>query len=270
MFIPPRFHKSILSHAISVAAFPKYPLLLAVQGRPGDGKSYQTRESLRAGGFVVFALSAAMLGGSHEGDSVQGVRDLYGRARAYREAPNSRGYPALLLEDFDLSPANQRANSRYTVNSQLLVGFLMNLADDISMCDVGTTDRYPIFLTGNDFSSMHGPLMRPGRSNIFTWEPNADERSQVVFTMLQPYIPQLSMNEAAKLSNKYSAAPLAAYSAALNDCLASHAYDYASKYRVYDVNAIRRAFRAPKFGLEEYEAALKLRHDESAKPRRFL
>ncbi|MER7332922.1 MULTISPECIES: AAA family ATPase [unclassified Micromonospora] len=270
MFIPQRFHRAVISHAIAVASIDTYPLLLAIQGRPGDGKSYQTRESLRLGGFVVFPLSAAALGGSHEGDSVQGVRDLYERARAYRTSPQSPGYPAILLEDFDLSPANQRVDSRYTVNSQLLVGFLMNMADDLGMCQLSTTERYPVFLTGNDFSMMHGPLMRPGRMNIFTWEPNADERARVIYHMLGPYVVGLSGGQAVKLATRYAAAPLAAFSAAIHDCLASRAYEHARSVGELDLDATRKAFRAPALTFEEFEMALKLRHDESVKPRRFI
>lgn len=63
-----------------------------------------------------------------------------------------------------------------TVNNQIVVGTLMNLADNPTRVSVGQdwresdfTNRIPIIFTGNDFSTIYAPLIRDGRMEKFYW-----------------------------------------------------------------------------------------------------
>lgn len=221
--VPPRFQEWVLRHALASGLLVGYPLILAIQGPPGDGKSYQTALTLKQAGFQLFRLSGSLLGGSWEGESVKQVQDLYKRAAEYEDS-GQESKSALLLDDFDLSPANQRDGIRYTVNSQLLTGFLMNLADDVSMCQVNTSRRIPIFLTGNDFSSLHGPLVRPGRMDFFTWVPNEGERAHILLSALDPFVSGLNHDRLRQLCQKNPQLPISAFVAAAQRLSASRLY----------------------------------------------
>lgn len=63
-----------------------------------------------------------------------------------------------------------------TVNNQIVIGTLMNLADNPTKVSIGQswresdiTNRVPIIVTGNDFSTLYAPLIRDGRMDKFYW-----------------------------------------------------------------------------------------------------
>lgn len=63
-----------------------------------------------------------------------------------------------------------------TVNNQIVVGTLMNLSDNPTRVSIGQdwresdiTNRVPIIVTGNDFSTIYAPLIRDGRMEKFYW-----------------------------------------------------------------------------------------------------
>ena len=67
-------------------------------------------------------------------------------------------------------------NTQMTVNNQIVVGTLMNLADNPTRVSIGQkwresdiTHRVPIIATGNDFSTLYAPLIRDGRMEKFYW-----------------------------------------------------------------------------------------------------
>ncbi|NEP44053.1 MAG: ribulose 1,5-bisphosphate carboxylase, partial [Okeania sp. SIO2H7] len=74
----------------------------------------------------------------------------------------------------------------YTVNTQLVNATLMNIADNPTNVQLpGSYDetplnRVPIIVTGNDFSTLYAPLIRDGRMEKFYWEPNREERIDIV------------------------------------------------------------------------------------------
>lgn len=66
--------------------------------------------------------------------------------------------------------------TQMTVNNQIVVGTLMNLADNPTRVSVGQewreadiTNRVPLIVTGNDFSTLYAPLIREGRMEKFYW-----------------------------------------------------------------------------------------------------
>lgn len=67
-------------------------------------------------------------------------------------------------------------NTQMTVNNQMVVGTLMNLADNPTRVSIGQdwrdddiVNRVPIICTGNDFSKVWAPLIRDGRMDKFYW-----------------------------------------------------------------------------------------------------
>lgn len=57
-----------------------------------------------------------------------------------------------------------------TVNNQIVCSTLMNMCDDPTHVSIGEVYRakamnirIPIFVTGNDFSTLYAPLIRDGR-----------------------------------------------------------------------------------------------------------
>lgn len=67
-------------------------------------------------------------------------------------------------------------NTQMTVNNQIVVGTLMNLSDNPTRVSIGQdwresdiTNRIPIIVTGNDFSTLYAPLVRDGRMDKFYW-----------------------------------------------------------------------------------------------------
>ena len=63
-----------------------------------------------------------------------------------------------------------------TVNNQIVVGTLMNLADNPTRVSIGQVwresdivSRVPIIVTGNDLSTIWAPLLRDGRMDKYYW-----------------------------------------------------------------------------------------------------
>jgi hypothetical protein len=176
----------------------------------------------------------------------------------------------LVLEDFDLSPAGRQHGVRYTVNSQLLAAFLMNLADDVGACEVGTTRRFPIFLTGNNLSLVHQPLTRPGRMNFFSWEPTEQERLDVLCAMLDGHISDLERKEVERLSKQYRRLPISFFDAALMDCMALAALRHVEVTRNIDIQYLRDRFQnGIRVDLAEFASALKERTNPHNSPMNY-
>jgi hypothetical protein len=170
------------------------PLLLTIQGHSGEGKTFQVREACGRLGVHLLVLSGASLSGEYEGEPVKLLRAAY--MFASDESARS-GIPiAILIDDFDLSCASSFQGREYTVNTQLLTGFLMNLADAPTRLNGMTTLRIPIILTGNDFTALHGPLVRHERMTFFEWAPSETERFRMAYAIVAPLVSyQANLND---------------------------------------------------------------------------
>lgn len=203
-FVPERFTDRVLAH-IYMAGLPelRVPLLLGIQGPSGDGKSYQCRLVAREYGIQLSALSASELAHEFENKPVERLREVYVAAAA---TVMSTDRPAgLLIDDFDLGIAGVRSGTTYTVNTQLLISFLMNLCDDPLLR--GALRRpVGVIITGNDLSVLHGPLRRHGRMSVFKWVPTREERLAIVRTMFSPAVPSVVLEA---ILTEYPGLPLA-------------------------------------------------------------
>jgi ribulose bisphosphate carboxylase small subunit len=186
-YISPRFLDKLSVHITkNYLTLPnvKVPLILGVHGRKGEGKSFQCDLVFERMGVEAVYMSAGELESPDAGDPARLIRLRY---REAGELVKVRGKMAvLLINDFDAGAGRVDQFTQYTVNTQLVHGTLMNIADNPTNVqlpgsyDAEPTQRIPIILTGNDFSTLYAPLTRDGRMEKFFWEPDRDDRIGIV------------------------------------------------------------------------------------------
>jgi hypothetical protein len=95
----------------------------------------------------------------------------------------------LIINDLDAGCGRFR-NTQMTVNNQIVMGTLMNLADHPTRASVGeswredkTLRRVPIIITGNDLSTLYAPLLRDGRMTKFLWQPEREDLLEMMHTL---------------------------------------------------------------------------------------
>ena len=169
------------------------PLLLGVWGPKGAGKSYNLELCLRALDATAVIMSAGELEDPLAGVPGRTIRERY--RSASRAASNTGVLSCLVINDVDAGAGVFRSTQN-TVNSQMVVGTLMNICDHPDRVCVGTETyradekplrRVPIVVTGNDLSTLYAPLLRDGRMDKFLWAPNAEELVEVVASMFSDF-----------------------------------------------------------------------------------
>ena len=169
------------------------PLLLGVWGPKGAGKSYNLELCLRALDATAVIMSAGELEDPLAGVPGRTIRERY--RSASRAASNTGVLSCLVINDVDAGAGTFRSTQN-TVNSQMVVGTLMNICDHPDRVCVGTETyradekplrRVPIVVTGNDLSTLYAPLLRDGRMDKFLWAPNAEELVEVVASMFSDF-----------------------------------------------------------------------------------
>lgn len=186
-YISPRFLDKISIHITkNFLDLPgvKVPLILGVHGRKGEGKSFQCELVYERMGIEVVHMSAGELESPDAGDPARLIRLRY---REAAELSKVRGkMAALMINDIDAGMGRVDQFTQYTVNTQLVAGTLMNIADNPTNVqlpgsyDAEPIQRIPIIVTGNDFSTLYAPLVRDGRMEKFYWEPDRDDRLGIV------------------------------------------------------------------------------------------
>jgi ribulose bisphosphate carboxylase small subunit len=186
-YISPRFLDKIAVHITkNYLNLPgvKVPLILGVHGRKGEGKSFQCELAFERMGVEVVHMSAGELESPDAGDPARLIRLRY---REAAELSKVRGrMAALMINDIDAGMGRVDQFTQYTVNTQLVAGTLMNIADNPTNVqlpgsyDAEPIQRIPILVTGNDFSTLYAPLVRDGRMEKFYWQPDRDDRLGIV------------------------------------------------------------------------------------------
>lgn len=235
-WIPDSFRNSILLHLVKNDVERLNPsLFLAIQGGMGEGKSFQTRETCSQLGVYVIPVPGALLSGSFESEPVQVLKDVYLFASALKSQTNS--WVTILIDDFDLSSASTFDDRRYTVNTQLLSGFLMSLADDPRRCGEHDVLRIPIILTGNNFTALHPPLTRHGRMKFFQWLPTFDEKVRIVEAMFSPVLHSSQTPHILRLVKRFKTQPVSFFSAVKDDIIDAAILKFASRTNVLNLTA---------------------------------
>lgn len=176
-YIPPRHEEAILSHLARNYQNLPGPLMLAIDGPPGVGKTFAVETVLRRAKVLRVILSGADLESGEAGRPADLVRRFYLKAASII----ATGKPAaVVLDDFDAACGRWDANTTYTVNTQLIYTELMHLADSPTRVEDRDVKRVPIIITCNNIARLYAPLCRPGRLQVHPWTMNQGERIEVV------------------------------------------------------------------------------------------
>ncbi|MFC9688279.1 AAA family ATPase [Kribbella sp. NPDC056951] len=180
--IDPGFTEVVRNHLIGNLAVrnTESPLILAIFGPPGEGKTFQTEAICADLGVRTFVISPGELESENAGHPGQIIRQQY--LAAGNNQARSPG--VLVINDVDTVLGDWGQLVQYTVNRQIVYGQLMALCDFPLEVAGMATRRVPIVLTGNDPSIIYPPLLRPGRARVFRWEPSVHQRLPVVASIL--------------------------------------------------------------------------------------
>ncbi|KAK7270603.1 hypothetical protein RJT34_25897 [Clitoria ternatea] len=177
--------KNYLAHLLNI----KIPLILGIWGGKGQGKSFQTELIFQAMGIEPVIMSAGELESERAGEPGKLIRERY--RTASQVVQNQGKMSCLMINDIDAG-LGRFGNTQMTVNNQIVVGTLMNLSDNPTRVSVGqdwresdVTNRIPIIVTGNDFSTIYAPLIRDGRMDKFYWQPNLEDILNIVHRMYE-------------------------------------------------------------------------------------
>ena len=191
------------------------PLYLVIEGPAGEGKTSQTIAVLTQRDIDVLYVSASALSGAHEGDSEGIMNEIYNYA-VYRR--KSGHCIAILIDDFHMSIVNQDSKIEKTINSNLLTGQMMNLADYCA------GEKVPIIMTGNDFSTVYAPLLRSGRADTYCWKPDMKIKGNIIRSILNPFV-KLDEDEFAHFCNKFKRGTISDFVQLRNDLRKEYIWD---------------------------------------------
>lgn len=242
-YISPRFLDKLSVHITkNFLSLPnvKAPLILGIHGRKGEGKSFQCDLVFERMGIEAVYMSAGELESPDAGDPARLIRLRYREAGEFVKV---RGKMAvLLINDFDAGAGRVDQFTQYTVNTQLVHGTLMNIADNPTNVqlpgsyDSEPTQRIPIILTGNDFSTLYAPLTRDGRMDKFFWEPDRADRIGIVGGIFE--VDQVAKSDIEKLVDQFPNQSIDFFGA-----LRSRLYDEQIRRLIEDVGIDRISHR---------------------------
>jgi len=217
-YVDPTFANEIHLHILKNAVRRMNPpLMLAIQGPKGEGKTQQVREVCSRIGVSILQISGSVISGGEEKEPLRIVRDAYvdaGNLWITRKAP-----VVIMIDDVDTSTIAVQSDRRYGVNTQLVSGALMHIADDPNNVGDRSTMRIPIILTGNNFQTLYGPLIRRGRMRFFDWVPSLDTKINVVQHIYSDILPPQELPRLAEMVQKYAHEPVAFYAELKNDVM---------------------------------------------------
>ena len=242
-YIAPRFLNKLAVHITkNFLDLPgvRVPLILGIHGRKGEGKTFQCDLVFEKMGIEVVRISAGELESPDAGDPSRLIRLRY---REASELVRVRGTMAvLLINDLDAGAGRFDQGTQYTVNTQLVNGTLMNIADHPTNVqlpgsyDENPVQRIPILVTGNDFSTLYAPLVRDGRMEKFYWAPDRSDRIGIVGGIFAP--DGLSNSDIEKLVDTFPHQSIDFYGA-----LRARVYDEQVERFIHDIGFERVSMR---------------------------
>tara|TARA_B100000123_G_scaffold263910_1_gene233429 strand:+ start:426 stop:1331 length:906 start_codon:yes stop_codon:yes gene_type:complete len=188
-----RFRDRVVGHIVAnmmKSPTPGTPIILAIHGAPGTGKSFQLDRALQSAQTYYQTISSSDLESANANDPARFVRATYLKVA---DEVSANGYlsGAVVINDIDSALGNWGPLVQTTVNRQLVVGELQHISDYPSLVDNRENLRIPIIVTANDLTKLYGPLLRAGRTDIFHWQPNQSE----IIDALTPSLPNLTRSE---------------------------------------------------------------------------
>ncbi len=178
VYIPSSFSNEILSHITGVysSKSTEFPLLLGIFGEPGNGKTYMCEQLFLQYNIKKSDFSVNEFENASAGVPAKNLRNTYDKiVKQYSE---NRTYGVLMINDIDTAIGNWGGMHQYTINTQLIIGELMQIADP----HINYNKRIPIIITGNNFTTIYNPLKRSGRISPFYWKPSEDELVNILVT----------------------------------------------------------------------------------------
>ncbi|XP_051135805.1 ribulose bisphosphate carboxylase/oxygenase activase, chloroplastic isoform X2 [Andrographis paniculata] len=177
--------KNYISHLLNA----RVPLILGIWGGKGQGKTFQTELIFRAMGVEPIIMSAGELESENAGEPGRLIRQRY--RTASQVVQNQGKMSCLMINDIDAG-LGRFGDTQLTVNNQIVVGTLMNIADNPTRVSIGQawreediTNRVPIIVTGNDLTTIYAPLIRDGRMDKFYWQPTQEDIVNIVHRMYE-------------------------------------------------------------------------------------
>ncbi|WP_181873940.1 AAA family ATPase [Tsukamurella tyrosinosolvens] len=185
---------------------PGTPLILAIHGSPGTGKSFQLDKTLKDARIFYKTIDSTDLESDNANDPAKLVRRTY---IDLADEVERKGYRAgaLVINDIDAALGDWGDLVQTTVNRQLVIGELQHITDYPDRVDNRPNLRIPIIVTANDLTKLYGPLLRPGRTSSFHWHPTQEEIAQV----LSPLLPHLTQNDVSQLVTLFDSCAIADY-----------------------------------------------------------
>lgn len=184
------------------------PLILAVFGPTGEGKTFQIDKICQSLGISQTIISPGELESENAGRPAQLLRELYIGAGTLKKGATHTEPAVLVINDIDTVLGNWGEMVQYTVNRQTLYGQLMALCDFPNQVSGHTVKRVPIIITGNNPSILYPPLLRPGRMRLMPWIPTVKDKAQIVSRIFTG----VSMAALEKLIEKYKEQPISFWS----------------------------------------------------------
>lgn len=259
-YISPRFLDKLSVHITkNYLELPgvRVPLILGIHGRKGEGKSFQCELVFERMGVEAVHMSAGELESPDAGDPARLIRLRY---REAAELIKVRGKMAvLMINDLDAGAGRFDQGTQYTVNTQLVNGTLMNIADnptDVQLpgsYDSTPLPRIPIIVTGNDFSTLYAPLIRDGRMEKFFWEPDREDKIGVVAGIFSE--DGLPRNQIEQLVDNFPNQPIDFFSALRSRFYDEQVRDFIHKIGINQVSSrlVNSAEEPPKFQKPDFK-----------------
>lgn len=193
--IPKEFEEIVTKHvyrnAIAERIDWNVPLILVISGPPGVGKTFQTQKVLEKLGVSLHEMSGAEFENGEAGVPAKQLLERYDTAS--KDYDLNQKQPVILIDDADTVIGNWGPMVQYTVNSQMIYKTFIDIADHPKSVhtlrgkDYGavtlekkSVHRVPIIMTCNDSSKFYKPLMRPGRTTTFIWNPSTDTIKSII------------------------------------------------------------------------------------------
>lgn len=198
-YIPLRFQREVLTHIFKNYYADKNPdfstpLILAISGAPGMGKSYQVEKTLELtkDKIMMKKMSGADFENEHAGVPEKNLRKLYmdvSDSILFKEIY----YGVIMIDDIDSALGKWDDLVQYTMNRQLMIKTLIDLADNPYKVDYvednklesKPTRRVPFIVTLNDEQKMYKPLMRNGRTRNFPWIPDREDIEMILSSIFR-------------------------------------------------------------------------------------
>lgn len=219
--IDAEFENIVASHIIgNYLSNPVFPPFLAIHGPKGEGKSFQTLRTCAKYGFKAYYISGAELSGAYEGDSITNIEKNLDDA--FIEYNKNHVFSVFVIDDFHLSIASTDIGVSKTVNSQLLIGWLMNQAD---RARIERRYRIPFILLGNDYSNLYAPLTRDGRMDFYEWKPSSETKMKIIKSHFEDFFPEDRNGSFEKLIEEYIDEPISFFAELKKDLLKQRVRD---------------------------------------------